>query len=296
MLNIIELYKDHNISYFTEGNNVSPGWANIKCIFHSDKSNHLGFNLKKGYYFCWICGSFKIEDVLIELLSVEYREVKQIIKEYGNRPLLRNNKIKPLTSQVKSLIMPGEDLTDRHKKYLIKRNFDPEYIIDKYKIKGTGIVGDWKFRIMVPVFYENKLVTYQGRDITNKANSKYMSLKKEDSIINIKNILYNFDNCTDKNIIIVMEGVFDVWRIGDYSCCTFGTSISDAQMKLLSQYKKIVFMFDDEKEAQKAAHKSAGQLSVLGHEVEIASIGIGTDPADLSNEEAKKIKGELICG
>ncbi len=294
MLNIIELYNDYDIQYWTEGNNVSPGWVNIKCMFCGDHSNHLGFNLAKEYYYCWNCGYHKTEDVLCDLLSVEYYEIKNIIKEYNTRPLLRNVISKSKFKKVDCLKMPGEELNKRHRNYLIKRNYDPDYIVDKYKIKGTGIVGDWKFRIMIPVFYKNKLVTYQGRDITDRQESKYVSLKKEDGIINIKNILYNLDNCIDKNIIIVLEGVFDVWRMGDFSCCTFGTFISDAPIKLLSWYKKIIFMFDDEKEAQKKAHKSAGQLSVLGCDVEIVSLDTGTDPADLSNEEAKKIKGELL--
>ena len=82
MVNIIELYKDYNITYWTFDKNVKRGWVNIKCPMCGDKSNHLGFNLSAQYYNCWKCGYSSIEDILKEILSMSYAEVKELLDEY----------------------------------------------------------------------------------------------------------------------------------------------------------------------------------------------------------------------
>jgi len=291
MLNIIQLYKDYNIHYWTKGNNVQQGWVNVKCPFHND-SNHLGFNPVKNYFHCWNCGHHSIEKVLSHLLNISREQVRKLLPDYETRTLLKNNITKSTIKKV--LELPGTDLTDRHRSYLIKRNFDPDYIIEKYKIKGTGITGDWRFRIMIPVFYKGQLVTYQGRDITDLQDSKYKNLSNEESIIPRGKIFYNFDNLPEKNTIIyICEGVFDVWRMGDGFVCSFGTSLSDVQIKLLSQFKKVVFIFDAEEEAQKKARQSAGKLATLGVECELVELTFGKDPADLSDLEAEELKYEI---
>ena len=147
---------------------------------------------------------------------------------------------------------------------------------------------------MIPVFYKGQLVTYQGRDITDQQQSKYKNLSIEESIIPRGKIFYNFDNIFLKNTIIyICEGVFDVWRMGDGFVCSFGTSLSDAQIKLLSQFKKVVFIFDPEEEAQKKARQSAGKLSALGVSVGLFRLPKDKDPADLSDSEAEELRREL---
>ena len=41
--------------------------------------------------------------------------------------------------------------------------------------------------------------------------------------------------------------------MGNETVCTFGTSITKEQIKELSRFKKISFLFDPEREAQKKA-------------------------------------------
>ena len=290
MINIIELYTDYNIPYWTQGKNTAPGWVQTRCPFCSDSSNHLGFNIARGYFYCWKCGAKRVKEVFTKLLDRTYQDIDKLLFEYsGETFVVQKRKNKNVTS----IHLPGESLKDNHKRYLKKRNFDPDHIEQKYKIRGTGITGDWRFRIIIPIFFKNKLVSFQGRDITDKQKLRYKALSDEKSILSPKKVLYNLENCLS-NSIIVLEGITDVWRFGDNSCCTFGTSLTEEQIFLLSLFDNIFFIFDDEEEAQQKALKSAKKLSAIGCDVEIIDLENDKDPAELSDEESNKIKKELL--
>ena len=57
-MNIIQLFEDYKIPYFTEGYKYCrPGWVNIDCPFCiGSPGPHLGYNLSGNYFNCWRCG------------------------------------------------------------------------------------------------------------------------------------------------------------------------------------------------------------------------------------------------
>jgi len=292
IFNVAEFLTDYGIQYWTEGNNVQRGWINIRCPSCGDDSNHGGFNLAKGYYNCWMCGHKELESIVCLLAGVSYIEAQDIIREYsGRNSLLKLLNKKENKKQVDKIELPGDELQEIHKKYLRKRNFNPNHLINKYKIKGTGIIGYWKYRIIIPIIYKNKIVSFQGRDITDKQKNRYITLSKDESIINPKTILYNLDNCK-RDIIGVVEGVFDVWRFGSNFAATLGTIIKKEQLRLLKNYKKVFFLFDPESEALKKAEKAAIWLNQYKVEVEIIELD-NCDPGDFSFNEAKEMKKEI---
>jgi DNA primase len=288
----IRFLDDYNIEYWAFGKNTQEGWVNISCVFCGDDSNHGGFNLIKGYYNCWRCGAKKIVNVVMELLSVNYYEAEKILLEYSGRSLLVANLNKRETLNADRIDIPGGKLEKMHKNYLRERNFDSDELEEKYKLRGTGIVGKWKYRIIVPIIYNKRIVSFQGRDITNKQKERYKALEIEESLIDFREILYNLDNCNEESIAVV-EGVYDVFRMGDNFCAIFGSEITEHRIKLLSKYKKIFFCFDPEKEAQKKARTAAEKLSVLGCDVELVVFDENRDPADLTNLEALCFKRGL---
>jgi DNA primase len=292
MFDIINFLSENSITYYTEGKNCQKGWANISCPECNDDSNHGGFNISKGYYNCWKCGKHSLEKIISKLLHCSIYEAKRIIKEYDvsfvYKSIINKNKRK-LAEKIK---LPGKELKKMHRRYLRKRNFDPDYLIEKYNIKGTGIVGDWNYRIIIPIYYKNRLVAYQGRDVTNKQAIRYKTSSIEESLINPKNILYNFDNCK-QDIICVVEGAFDVWRMGDNFAATLGTSLTKPQLRLLQNYKKVVFLFDQEPEAVKKAEQACAELSIFGIDTYVIYLESG-DPADMDEWESNNIKKEIL--
>lgn len=301
----VEAYlEDSDFEIHYEGEkNVSRGWLNINCIFCSkDPSWHLGINLTTKFYHCWICGeSGPITKLIHEIEGFDtndWQSVFEILKEYQDYsiPELKQD----IRYRNKDFCLPKnatKDLPDIHRKYLEGRNFDPDYLIDKYDVHGVYNIGDYKFRLIFPVYKQQTMVSFQTRDVTGKASSPYIGCDNEESIIPIKNTVYNIDNVNNK--ILVLEGVFDVFRMGDGAVATYGTDVTSTQvyeLVKLSTEQNITMcyiLFDAEPQAQLKANELGYALSCFDTmEVEILCLDSG-DPADLTDQEAREIRKEL---
>lgn len=179
-----------------------------------------------------------------------------------------------------------------HRKYLEDRNFDPDYLEEKYKLRGTDHLGKYKFRIIVPVLQNYKTVSFISRDVTNQQEMRYMACPKSMEIVEAKHTLYNIDNCF-LDYAIGVEGVFDVFRIGDNCFGTLGTSFTEWQIAQMRKFKKVFFLYDSEDEAQMKAEKALFELNSFGIETEILTLNTGGDPAELSDDDVVELKKDL---
>jgi hypothetical protein len=289
MLNIEQILKDYGIYY---DSSVNPGWLNINCPFCRDSGKHLGLNLSGEYSHCWKCGGHRLEKVfqaVLHLTPQAYQELIGIYNiEYAVRTRLNRKQPKAVT-----LELPGNDLNPTEKRYLQKRGFNPDFLAEKYGLRGGGIVGRWKFRIIIPVLVNKQPVSFTSRDITGKQQERYKNLPVEESVIDPKTIFYNVDNANGKRVCVV-EGPTDTWRMGDGFICSLGTSVTPSQINFLSRYYEEIFlMFDPEPEAQKKAQKYAEGLAVIGKSVWKIDIEHDCDPGDLTDEQAEQLRREL---
>jgi hypothetical protein len=300
MIDFIRLLKDNNIDYKQE----VDGWIQINCpLGHSNGQRGFkgGFNIAGNYFNCWVCGQSPIEKVFSELLQVSFYEAKKILQDYETDTILRS-KLNRKVSKGKSIELPGVKIGENCKgyKYLMERNFNPVYLVHNYSIIWGDIIGDYSFRIIIPIYYKNSLVSFQARSIYSKEKCKELDILRyknypiELGLVNIKHILYNLDNCNDDWVVIV-EGVFDCWRLGPKNIsATMGTNMSNQQINLLSKrFKKVIFLFDNEKPAQLRAKKYGEQLSALGAEVEIFNPEFEHDPGDYTKDEENFCRKEL---
>lgn len=294
MTDIIRLFRDYYINYNSkEGKNTGDGWISLQCCFCNDLSNHLGYNITKDYFYCWKCGYHTVYDTVQELLPGE--NTKGLLNEYSVRQQILDNLINENEEKLREeteLELPGKELTDYHKNYLRKRKFDPDFVIKKYKIKGTNAYCiDYKLRnrIMIPVFYRNDLVSYQGRDVTEDNKCRYLNCELEKEIIHNKHVLYNLDNCNSR-YIIVTEGVFKVWRLGDNSCATFGRNYSSSQVSFLLNYDLVIVYFDPDEPGQTAAEKLMSDLDACGKIVYNIDY---VAPDDLSDLQLKRVNKKI---
>jgi DNA primase len=261
----------------------------------------MGFNHAGNYLYCWMCGSHQLEKVFSELLQISFYEAKKILSEYETDTVIRS-KMNKKVSKGKIIELSGNEIIKGSKAwgYLFSRNFDPEYLIKQYGIKDGGITGYWAFRILIPIFVNNKIVTFQGRSLYSKKKCseleilRYNTLNIQDSVMDAKHIFYGLDDCKNDWTVLV-EGPFDRWRLGPNNVLSsLGTSTSQKQINLLAKrYKKVIFLFDNEKQAQQRAKKYGSELSALGVEVEIFNPEFEHDPGDYTKEEEKIVKQEL---
>jgi len=298
-MNFEKLFRDYNVKYSLK---INRGWVNCNCPYCDTKSTsfNLGFNPAGNYYHCWKSKhNYPIRQVLSTLLNVSESSIDNILIDYqGAGETLSEKK----TSNVKYLELPTNTFTKAERKYLKSRDFDPKYLYKKYRVVGGGIDGDWKFRIIIPVYYQGQLLSWTGRSILSKEKLKqldiprYKNLSIEKSVKNIKELFFNIDNCKSDTVVLT-EGAFDVLRFDGNAICSMGTELTESQINLLaSRFRKIFILFDNEPEAQKKARKFGLQLSSIGIEVEVVNAyeDFGkNDMGECIREEIEIIKKEL---
>lgn len=295
---------EYKVPYWTQGEHCSIGWINIQCPLCDDPTWHGGINPEAGYYHCWHCGGHPLTSVIRKLLSIKTEEAKRIHREYlgRNSYALRGGDAKRREATATSIELPGASpLGKYHRRYLDRRDFDPDLLQTKYSLRGTGpgetFKGmDYSLRVIIPIYdFTERLVSFQGRAISKDEELRYKGCPVEHSLIHYKDSLYNIHLARNRKRVVVVEGVFDAWRMGDGFIASFGTSMTPLQIKELARWDEIFFLFDDEGPAQASARKYGSQLSSLGKSVEIIRLsGMGgKDPGDLPEEEARAIRREL---
>jgi hypothetical protein len=125
-------------------------------------------------------------------------------------------------------------------------------------LQGIGPTGDQAYRIFIPIKYRGEIVSWTTRSIRDKG-LRYLSASSEQERLPHKNLLYGEDLCF--NVVIVVEGPFDVYRTGPGAVATFGTSYSREQLLKISKYPVRVICFDAEVQAQVQARKMVAELS-----------------------------------
>jgi hypothetical protein len=299
-MKIEQFYRDHSIDYITEGHkHAQSGWVNISCPFcgnlpGSNPGYHLGYNTHANYFHCWRCGGKHIEQVVQILLNIPHHKVNSIIDEYEGSTLTKTTKPKIGTNPFQ--FPPLIEFTKHHLKYLEKRKFDPS-IIDEWELKATGNISildqtDYKWRILAPIHWNGKIVSFQGRDITNKSKLKYKACPKKFEIIEHQTILYGKPDKW-KTTGICVEGITDVWRFGVNSFAVFGIEYTTKQVRHIKrQFKRVAIVFDDDPQAQIQAKKLQAQLQLLG--VDAFIITIKDDPGNMDQNEANYLVKQIL--
>jgi hypothetical protein len=295
---IIEYFEENQIDYHKSGEeNVTRGWVNIDCPDPDCDDNkwHCGINLKSKLFSCYKCGNKGGIRKLVTLLEkCSWFESGKIIETFQNPLSSIKTEEKPVRHRRK-MSLPKEiikEWPDLHLNYLKKNNYDPDVIIPKYSLYPTGKFGKYKFRIIIPIIMDNRLVNFTSRDVSGLARIKYYHAPEETILVGIRGSLYNLDNTSDS--IILVEGPADVWRLGNNSVATFGVQVTTEQIHKLTDkgFKNIFVMFDGEKEATNKAYEVANRLEPFVDHTEVIEMAEG-DPGELSDEDVRNLKKEL---
>ena len=291
-----QFFIDYGIDSASEGNkHTRQGWVQVPCPFCSGNPGyHLGFNLAHDYFNCWRCGFHPITKVIRTFAVCSWHDAKQLKKQYRSRSKLEQTPEQKRIKQ-KKLKLPSNmgKLGSRDFAYMERRGFDPYHTMGEWGIVSSGPTGGYKHRILIPIHYNNVMVSYQGRDTTGKSRLRYKACKKSDELIHHQSILYGLDKAKKGDTCILVEGVTDVWRMGPGSVSCFGIATQTSQITLLAEnFTRVFVMFDDDPQARREADKIGSNLSVLGVEVEICVID--GDPAELPQATADEYRAELF--
>lgn len=306
MFDFLRFCSAHGVPHVESGNeHCRPNWSQVDCPFCNDPkgSYHMGFNFESGQFVCWKCKWHPVDKVLMALLRKPYGEVVKILAEFGHGTRQKRvSRSKPAVDIGRRLEWPFSALSPskEHIQYLTSRGFDAERLIAKHRLTGTGRgQGVWSRRLVIPIINDGfRIVSFQTRDVTDKARLRYISCPAKLELENHRSLLYGSTFASGRSVVVV-EGVFDAWRLGDGAVATFGIGWTKSQLSLLRRWDRVVIMYDthkedgsDDEDALLATDRLASSLSALGKTVLVHTLD-GKDPADLTQRRADKLMEAL---
>ena len=183
---------------------------------------------------------------------------QKLVKVPHHHQHLHSHNVSNLSGKSIKIKLPGDcfpltQLPDDHPciTYLKERGFDDiNYLVKNYKLCYCARSRNYlaENRLIIPVYEKDKLLGWQARyigelDWKNSTIIKYYSCPGMPRSY----ILYNLDRAVSYPALVIVEGPFDVWRVGPMAICTFGSTMSDIQKRrlvALGQNKKIILLYD----------------------------------------------------
>lgn len=184
------------------------------------------------------------------------------------------NLIEPTEIQLPNFFKPLEEIGDEWceyaKKYLEQRGIDwatyPFYTVLKSDHPDNK---RWYGRLIIPTYKDNKLIFYQGRDLTDLHLKKYLSVNTAKD-----NVMYGFDQLFRKtdDPLYVVEGFFDAYML--QGVAVYGNVLTDAQIQWLNQSRRPKIVIPDK---FGDGHLLAKQAIDLNWKVSFPDIGQSKD-------------------
>lgn len=159
--------------------------------------------------------------------------------------------------------------------YLEDRGIDPAsypFMLAKRIVNKDGHVNKWFKRIIIPIFKDNNLIFYQGRDLTGKALKKY-----ESAAVPKDRILYGYDEIQSRSRapLYIVEGWFDAYDINGIAI--IGNKLTNEQIEILNRCPREKVYIPDRVGSGELA---AEQAIALGWSVGTPDIGSCKDMND----------------
>jgi hypothetical protein len=323
-MKIIKFLNNYNIPYIIEGNNVKKGNINIKCPFcgNEDKSEHLGISPDTGVYGCWRNSEHRGKDfakVVVRLIGCSYEEAKRLISteviipgdsilDYINN--LFDDKPDEEITTVTHLELAEDFIPIVNKgirkvfwQYFRSRGFNGsdsklENFIDRFNIL-CSLSGYYKMRLIFPIYFEGRLVTWQTRSIYPKISRPYIDLSVDESVKHVKQCVYNYDELINGgDILYITEGVFDCLKIEYFApkdfhaTCIFTKTLTDSQVYLLTnlsrKFRQLRLLLDSDA-WQEAYFGVKGKLSHIKNLIVQGLPEGAKDPGQLKKSQVKSL-------
>jgi DNA primase len=294
---------------------------NIKtCPACGDTRGRVYMNAETGLGNCFVCNmSFNKYKFIKEYLDVSFKDIMFNVKETLHDQGWQPKKTIMVATSNENIILPASyELPTKEGQnllYLEKRNIDKEmaqYFRLRFsengfwrysKDKGHGLQ-NFENRIIIPVYdLDGVLKTFQGRDVTDSSDKKYLFPL---GLPGTGKYLYNGFNALRSKRVIMGEGVFDVIAIkkaldedlslrdivpvGSFGKhLSYGSTDGDDQLGRFIQLKayglqEVTIMWDGESAALKSAMEAAKLLNGIGLKIRIALLPFDKDPNEILPE------------
>ena len=265
---IIQYFESKGIDYKKSGKNIGKFIGVKDCPFCGDSAYHLGYDQQRRFFSCWKCGSHDVRSFLYKI-EKSWHKVNLILENYKLDITQIQYDVEEKIVKT-SYNLPREfttNFTDPYKLYLKNRNFDFLELRKKYNILCGSDFGRAKYRIVFPVYENNRIVNWVARTILkDKSTIPYMFEKDENlPLVNRRELLYGLDSVKKGGTIILTEGVLDACRIGDGAVAMLSVNFSKGQLIKIKdkRIKKAYLMFDNDPAGEKMSKKLESFLTFI---------------------------------
>lgn len=201
----------------------------------------FGVNLESGHFKCFRENNCGFNGTWFDLQKYYGDDYKPLVKKD------RLVQVKP-KKEYKKIETKTNELTPEASNFLKGRGFS-DNTIKHFRIKSSK---DGK-SIMIPSFENKQLVNIKYRSIKEK---KFWNEK------DAKPVLYNMDNCTDYDALIITEGHFDTMAAKEYELNTVSipSGVSDLTWielcwDYIEKFSRVILTFDMDQAGQDAVEK-----------------------------------------
>jgi hypothetical protein len=293
----IDFLNDYNIPYIDSHGMLTSAYVGFEvcplCHHHNHGRVYAAMRRDSNTFTCWNCKSKDFYTAVQVLTGItDYGMLKDIFKKYGNSAYSHSSS--PLSEQDKprptKIKIPGtSEMIPAARSYIENRGFSPEFLWEKYDLRATRYERP-SYRIIIPITYNKRIISYTSRDYTNEQDLRVVSCKSDLEIINHKDLFLGLDYAQGKNALVV-EGPWDHFRMGNGSLCSFGSEITLPQIMLLADKFENVFIMPDGGEAEplKLAEETAVVLNSIGTNCEVIELHEEGDPDDLFRDDPDEL-------
>lgn len=222
------------IKYLSKSIGIEFDDSYLKKNKYSEKQNELITCLNDSkQLFQYYLDITKNEDQLLKEFIKKRNITNDEIKKYGLGFSCFNEKLNYLNS-------------------LRKKSFDDALLINASLLNEDLKTPFFNNRIIFPIFDEDfNTIAFSGRILTsNKTQPKYIH-SKESLVFKKNNVIYNYNNASKYESLIIVEGFMDVIALNkidnDNAIALMGVALSKNQISKLENHKEInIFLDNDE--------------------------------------------------
>lgn len=328
--NWIDFFQKYRIPYRTDGPNCARNHAVVHCPMcgESDQSEHMGVSLdvENPVWGCWRDTKHRGQNpirLVKALLGCSWETARDIvgISSTPDRQKFQDviaglfDKKKKETKHYKELVLPKSfrpidqrRAAERYLLYIGVRGFyeDVIEVVAKYQLHYTVSDKLWLDRIILPVYYQNKLVSWTGRSIRKDVELRYETLSKEQGVYSLKDVLYEPEKgFAPADWLVVTEGPFDMMKVDFYgeklgvrATCLFGVGFTDRQVYAIAEAsalfrKGVAILFDPG--TYETAFSLSDRLISMKVNCKIISVPDGIEDPGAMEQQDVEILARSLC-
>lgn len=270
------------------------GWMKGDCPY-CGKHDKFGVNLYQDRCNCFYCGPKpKPFYMVMELEKTDKRGIFKILDSqeelnYFERSFQEIESVNEINLELpegfKLLSLGDSQLAKSARAYVRSRGFNPNEMA--LKGWGYGTHGKYWGYLIMPIYYQGKLVYYTSRRFLGNG-PKFMNLEQEEGGVGKSMIIYNHEALFIYDRIRIVESIMNAETLGENAIATNGKKLSSFQLNQIWKSPATHFTILLDNDAWDDAIILALELSTF-KKVKLVYFPDSQDVNDLGKKETNKL-------